>query len=286
MGVYVAGAVQTAERPGQGPPGGRPRARARAARPRDHGGVRRLLGPLLLVALWQLASAVGLLSPRTLAPPTAVVSTGVDLLLAGDLHRHFLVSLRRALLGLGIGVTVGSVLAVTAAVFRVAEDLIDAPMQILRALPILALVPLAILWLGIGEEVKIALVALGTTFPIYLNTHAAIRGVDPRFAELARTVGVSRLELVRRVILPGALPGFFVGLRFAVQIAWLVLVVSEQINASSGVGFLMMQAREFYRTDVIVVGLVIYGVLGLSSDLFVRWLERSVLPWRRTFAVR
>jgi sulfonate transport system permease protein len=156
-------------------------------------------------------------------------------------------------------------------------------MQILRSLPILALVPLAILWFGIGEELKVILVAMGTTFPIYINTHAAIRGIDPRYVDLASTVGLSRLALVRRVILPGALPGFFVGLRFSVTIAWLVLVVSEQINASSGIGFLMIQARDFGQTDVIVVGLLVYGGLGLTSNALVRVVERRALRWRPGF---
>jgi sulfonate transport system permease protein len=157
-------------------------------------------------------------------------------------------------------------------------------MQIFRALPILALIPLAIVWWGIGETPKVALIALGVVFPVYINTFAAIRSVDARLIESARSLGLGRLGLVRHVILPGALPGFFVGLRFALAVSWLVLVVSEQINANSGLGYLMMNAQQFLRTDIIVVGLLIYGTLGLLSDLFVRFLERTMLQWRLTFS--
>ncbi|MFL1377616.1 MULTISPECIES: ABC transporter permease [unclassified Nocardiopsis] len=253
-----------------------------AARP-ALGRLRILLGPVLFVALWQLGSVTGVIPERTLAAPTTVLATGYDLVASGQLQEHLLVSLRRAMTGLAIGVSLGVVLAVVAGLFRLGEDIVDGPMQILRAIPGLALVPLAIVWFGIGEEVKVFLVVFGTTFPVYVNMHAAIRGVDPRYAELARTVGLGRLGLIRRVILPGSLPGFFVGLRFAVSISWLVLVVSEQINATSGIGFLMNQARSFAQTDVIVVGLAVYGLLGLGSDLLVRFIERKVLSWRRTF---
>jgi sulfonate transport system permease protein len=247
---------------------------------------RRLLGPSLLLAGWTVASATGVLPEETLAAPGTVLSTARDLLAAGQLQEHLLISLQRAMTGLAIGVTAGVVLALLAGLSRIGESLIDANMQMLRSMPILALVPLAIIWFGIGEEIKIILVALGVTFPMYLNTHAAIRGVDSRFVDLAATVGLGRLALVRRVVLPGALPGFFTGLRFAAAIAWLVLVVSEQINASSGIGFLMTQARALNQTDVIVVGLLVYAVLGLLSDTVVRLLEGRALSWRSTLASR
>lgn len=208
------------------------------------------------------------------------------LVATGDLQEHLLISLRRALAGLALGVGAGVSLAIVAGLWRMGENLVDATMQMLRAMPILALVPLAIVWFGIGEEVKVILVALGVTFPMYLNTHAAIRSVDSRYVDLATTVGLGQLGLVRRVVLPGALPGFFTGLRFAVAISWLVLVVSEQINAASGIGFLMSQARGFNQTDIIVVGLVVYALLGLTSDTVVRAIERRALTWRSTLEAR
>ncbi|GAB3672783.1 ABC transporter permease [Actinocorallia lasiicapitis] len=247
------------------------------------GSPRRLLGPVLFLALWQLASSAGWLDPQLIVGPATVAETGWHMIADGDLQANLWVSLRRALIGLAVGVATGTFLALVSGLFRLGEDLIDGVVQMLRSMPVLALVPLAIVWFGIGEEVKIFLVALATTFPVYINVHAAIRGVDPRYVELAKVVGLGRIALIRRILLPGALPGFFVGLRFSVTIAWLVLVVSEQINATSGIGFLMNQARSFSQTDVIVVGLIVYALLGLGSNALVVFVERRALSWRPTF---
>ncbi|GAA3384235.1 MULTISPECIES: ABC transporter permease [Streptomyces] len=244
----------------------------------------RAAGPLLLLTAWWTSSGTGLLDPQTLASPTDVLRTALDLLGTSELQRHLLISLQRAALGLAFGVATGLALALTAGLSRLGEALFDGTVQLVRSLPILALVPLAILWFGIGEEVKVILVALGTLVPVYLNTHAALTGLDVRHAELAQTLDLSRGQFLRRIALPGAAPGFFTGLRMSVTISWLVLVVSEQINASSGIGYLMTQARTFGRTDVIVVGLVVYGLLGLLSDTLVRLLERKALAWRRTLS--
>lgn len=245
-----------------------------------------MLGPVVLVGLWFVATGSGWVDARTLASPAAVWEAAQRLLDSGQLQDNLVVSLQRAMTGLAIGVTVGVVLAVVAGLTRIGEFMLDANLQMLRSMPILALVPLAIVWFGIGEEVKILLVSLAVMFPIYLNTHAAVRGVDSRFVDLATTVGLGRAALVRRVVLPGALPGFFTGLRFSVAIAWLVLVVSEQINASSGIGYLMTQARNIGQTDVIMVGLVVYALLGLTSDTLVRLLERKALTWQSTLQSR
>ncbi len=242
--------------------------------------LRRVASPLLLVAVWQLASTAGLISPRTLASPASIASSFWRLVLDGTLPADTLVSLARVAAGLSIAVVAGVAMALVAGLSRLGEDAVDAPMQMARTLPHLALVPLFILWFGIGETPKIALVALGAIFPIYLNLFAAIRGVDPKLVESARVLGLSRTEMVREVILPGALPGFLVGLRYAVGIGWLSLVVGEQINSSSGLGYMMMDARDFLRTDIIMVGLLSYAILGLGADLGVRWLERRLLSWR------
>lgn len=260
--------------------------RSRQARREVPHGVGRLLGPVVLVLLWFVATSAGWVDARTLASPGAVFDAAQRLWESGQLQDNLLVSLQRAMTGLVIGVTVGVALALVAGLTRFGEFMLDANLQMLRSMPILALVPLAIVWFGIGEEVKILLVSLAVMFPIYLNTHAAVRGVDSRFVDLAATVGLGRLALVRRVILPGALPGFFTGLRFSVAIAWLVLVVSEQINASSGIGYLMTQARNIGQTDVIMVGLVVYALLGLTSDTLVRLLERKALTWQSTLQSR
>lgn len=245
---------------------------------------RRLLGPLLLLLVWQAASSLQLVSPRVLAAPSTVLLTGWDLVRSGELAQHLWVSLGRVSRGLAIGVGSGLTLALLSGLFRWGEDLLDPPLQMLRTLPILALVPLFILWFGIGETPKVALVALGTLFPIYLNTHAGIRGIDNKLVEAAKTLRLNRAELILHVILPGALPGALVGLRYSLGIAWLILVISEQINATAGIGYLMTNAREFLRTDIIVVGLVVYSLLGLLTDALVRLVEQRVLVWRGAFA--
>jgi sulfonate transport system permease protein len=240
-----------------------------------------LIGPVLVVVVWQLASMLGWLSPKTLAAPSTAVVTGYELITDGVLVDHFLASAKRAYLGLGIGITIGLVLALMAGLSRAGEATIDGLVQIKRAIPTLALIPLGILWLGIGEAMKIAIITLSVLIPIYINTHAGLRSIDIRYVELARTVGLTHAEFVRRVALPGAMPGFFTGLRLAVTTCWTSLVVLEQINTTEGIGYLMSRARDYGETDVIVVGLVIYAVLGLGSDLVVRFCERKTLSYRK-----
>ena len=222
----------------------------------------------------------GLVSPRVLASPATILLTGWNLLLSGELMVNMLVSLQRVVIGLAIGVSAGVVLAVLSGLSRLGEDIVDAPMQMLRTLPFLALVPLFILWFGIGELPKIALVALGSMFPIYLNLYAGIRGIEPKLLEAGKVFGLSRWGSIRDIVLPGALPSALIGLRYALGTAWLSLVVAEQINANAGIGYLINDARDFLRTDVIVVCLVVYAVLGLTTDALVRLAERRLLAWR------
>ncbi|PYD48536.1 ABC transporter permease [Novacetimonas pomaceti] len=245
----------------------------------------RYASPVVLVLLWQAACSAGLLSSRLMASPARIVATGWSLTRDGTLQANLTVSLMRAGCGLAIGVFAGVSLGLVSGLSRVGEDIVDAPMQILRTLPTLALVPLFILWFGIGETPKIALVALGASFPIYLNLYKGIRSIDPKLLEMVRTLGLSRGRTIRDVILPGALPDLLVGLRFAVGISWLMLVVAEQINAESGIGHMMMDAEDFLRTDIILLGLVIYGLLGLVSDQVVRFLEGMLLVWRPSHRV-
>jgi len=241
------------------------------------------MSPLLLIALWELGSRAGVIPAHILAAPSSVVKTAWDMIVSGELPSNMLVSLGRALAGLAIGVTLGSALAVTAGLTRAGENAVDPPIQMLRTLPSLALSPLFIVWFGIGETPKIALIALGTMFPIYLNLYNGIRGVDPKLIEAARSFGLKGWDLIAEVILPGALPSFLLGLRFALAGSWLILVVAEQINASAGLGYLINNARDFSRTDVIVVCLLVYALLGLAADAVVRAIERRALAWRPSF---
>jgi sulfonate transport system permease protein len=240
-----------------------------------------LFGPVVLLIVWELASRFGLLSPRLLAAPSTAVVTALELIANGSLTDHFLASAKRAYLGLAIGVTIGGVLALIAGLSRIGEASIDGTVQIKRAIPTLALIPFGILWLGIGDVMKVAIISLSVFIPVYVNVHAALRSIDLRYVELARTLGLTRLEFVRRVVIPGAMPGFFIGLRLAVTTCWASLIVLEQINTTDGIGYLINRARDYGQTDVIVVGLAIYGVLGLASDLIVRLWERRVLSYRK-----
>lgn len=240
------------------------------------------IGPALLLVAWIVTSATGVLDPKTLSAPWTVVTTAWELIGDGRLQSNLWTSVQRALIGGVIGVALGLVLALAAGLSRIGEALIDGPVQIKRSIPTLALMPLAILWFGIGEEMKILLIALSVFVPVYINTYSALRGIDARYVELAETLDLSRAQFVRRIALPGALPGFFTGLRLAVTISWLALVVVEQVNASSGIGYLMYQARNYGMTEIIIVGLVVYAILGFGSDLLVRAAERKALAWRRT----
>ncbi|WP_371580244.1 ABC transporter permease [Streptomyces sp. NBC_01314] len=244
----------------------------------------RLVGPLLFLALWAAASAAGQLDPAAIPAPWTVLETGVRLWTDGTLTTDITTSLQRAGSGFVIGLTAGVALALAAGLSRVGEALIDGTVQLNRAIPTLGLIPLFILWLGIGETFKIAIIAIVVYIPIYLNTHAALAGIDSRFVELAEVQGLSRLQFVRQIVIPGALPGFFVGLRLGVTGSWLGLVVLEQINATNGLGYMMFQAQNYGQSDVILVGLVVYGIFGLISDSAVRLIERRVLSWRRTLS--
>ena len=241
-----------------------------------------LLGPLLLIGFWVVGSAAGFIDERTLSAPWTVVSTAGDLVADGRLQKNLVVSATRAGLGLAIGVAVGTVLAVVAGLSRLGESVVDGPVQIKRSIPSLALIPLLILWFGIGEEMKIITIALGVLVPVYIHTHNGLRAIDGRYAELAETVGLSRTAFVRTVVLPGAMPGFLLGMRFAVTSALLALVVVEQINSTSGIGHMITLASNYGQTDLIIVGLVVYAVLGLLADGTVRVIERKALTWRRT----
>lgn len=242
--------------------------------------VRRLLVPAAILCLWQGACAAHLFNATTLPSPITVVGSFWQLIITNQLLPNLLVSLIRVVCGLTCGVVVGTVLALAAALSRAGEETIDPTLQMLRTLPHLALIPILILWFGIGETPKIIIIALGSMFPIYLNLFSAVRGADRKLIEAVSILGLSRIETIWHVILPAALPGFLVGLRQAFGVAWISLVVAEQVNANAGIGFLIMNAREFLQTNIIFDGLIVYALLGLGTDQAVRALERRLLVWR------
>ena len=243
-------------------------------------GLERFLGVVLFFALWELASRVGWLSSTDLAAPSKVLDVGWDMLRDGTLGPAIWASLQRVLWGLAIGIPIATALAVAAGLTRVGDDLIDRNIQMLRFVPVIGLQSLFILWLGIGETVKITLIVIGVAFPVYVNTYSAIRQINPGYMELSRVVGLGRWQRIRRVVLPGAMPGFLVGVRLATAVAWLILVFAEQINATEGLGALIIKAQTFFQSDVIVVCLLVYAVLGLITDTLVRLLEKGLLRWQ------
>ncbi|WP_439937951.1 ABC transporter permease [Nocardia sp. N13] len=243
-----------------------------------------LIGIAVLLAAWVVGSATGLLDERNLSAPWTVVTTAETLIENGRLQESLVTSGIRAALGLGLGVAVGTVLALISGLSRIGETLIDGPVQVKRSIPTLALIPLLLLWFGIGEPFKILTIALAVFVPIYIHTHNGLRTIEGRYAELAETLGVSRTEFIRHVVLPGAMPGFLLGMRFAVTSSLLALVVVEVINSTSGIGHMITLASNYGQTDVIVVGLVVYALLGVTADAIVRFIERKALSWRRTLA--
>ncbi|MGC4813243.1 ABC transporter permease [Micromonospora sp. DT228] len=275
--------ASTLTRPGPATtvPASRPRRRLKPGRPIPFGAA---IGPFLLLAVWSAGSAGGWIDPRTLSAPWTVVTTAGDLIADGRLQDNLIVSAQRAGLGLAIGTVVGTVLAVLAGLSRWGEAILDGPIQIKRAIPALALIPLLVLWFGIGEQMKVITITLGVFVPVYIHTHNGLRTIDSRYVELGESLRLRQTAFIRRIVLPGALPGFLLGMRFAVVGAWLSLVVVEQINSTSGIGYMMDLAREYGQTDVIIVGLVLYGLLGLLSDGAVRLVQRRALSWRRTMA--
>jgi sulfonate transport system permease protein len=241
------------------------------------------LAPAMLIAVWQLSSWLGWLPNSVLPSPYAVIAAGWRLTLTGELPLNIEVSFLRAVAGLLVGGGIGFAFGLANGLSRLSETLTDSTLQMIRNIPHLALIPLVILWFGIEEEAKLFLVALGVFFPIYANTLHGVRSVDPQLVEMARSYGMTRLELFRRVILPGAAPSIFVGLRYALGVMWLTLIVAETIAAQSGVGYMAMQAREFMLIDVVVLSILIYALLGKLADVFTRALERVCLRWRPDF---
>ncbi|MEG9313149.1 aliphatic sulfonate ABC transporter permease SsuC [Klebsiella pneumoniae] len=239
--------------------------------------------PVGTVIVWQLASSVGWLSTRVLPSPEGVLKAFWTLSASGELWQHLAISSWRALVGFAIG---GSNRANTRPYQRpvsLGERLLDTSIQMLRNVPHLALIPLVILWFGIDETAKIFLVSLGTLFPIYINTWHGIRNIDRGLVEMARSYGLSGFALFRHVILPGALPSVMVGVRFALGLMWLTLIVAETISANAGIGYLAMNAREFLQTDVVVVAIILYAILGKLADVCAQLLERLWLRWNPAY---
>lgn len=245
--------------------------------------IRRAVVPIAIVVGWQLLAEFGLINRRFMSSPVDIAVTLWNSAVTGVLAANLGVSLWRALVGLSLGSSVALIAGVLSGLSRRGEDAIDSTVQAIRTLPYLGLVPLFILWFGLGEISKVLMVALGSFFPVYLNVFKGIRNVDERLIDLGRAYRLSRFEMMRDIIFPGALPSALIGLRYAIGTAWLSLVVAEQINASSGLGWMIVEANEMAQTSLIMAALAIYAVIGILADAAVRLLEQRALSWQRAF---
>ncbi|MDV9199744.1 ABC transporter permease [Streptomyces sp. Wh19] len=260
----------------------RPRPQRRRVRSRTYSAGVRALGPIALLVLWWAASATGVLTPDVLASPAEVLRAVGELWGNGQLPDALTTSLTRSGLGLLIGLAAGLVLGITTGFTRLGDELLDSSIQTLRTIPFLSLVPLFMVWFGINETAKILLIAVATTFPMYVSTSSGVRNTDPKLVEAMRSFGMGRFALVREVVLPGALPSLLAGLRLSMTLSVIALIAAEEINATAGIGYLMSQAQSYARTDILAVCILVYGLLGLTADMVVRLLERLLMPWRTT----
>ncbi|MEH2378282.1 MAG: aliphatic sulfonate ABC transporter permease SsuC [Nostoc sp.] len=239
--------------------------------------------PVSVLILWELASRTGLLSTRILPAPSGVIATAIKLGSTGELFQNIGISAGRAISGFIIGGSIGFGLGLLNGFSPVAEKLLDSSLQMLRTIPNLALIPLVILWFGIGDQARLFLVSMGVFFPLYLNTFHGIRSVDPGLIEMGKVYGLKTPQLLWQIIFPGALSSILVGVRFSLGIMWLTLIVAETIAADSGLGYMAMNAREFMQTDVVVLSILIYALLGKLADAVAKGLETKFLAWNPNY---
>ncbi|TKC19196.1 aliphatic sulfonate ABC transporter permease SsuC [Robertmurraya kyonggiensis] len=247
-------------------------------------GIQQWVLPVFLIIIWQICSSNEIINSRLFPPPSTILDTGVKLFQSGELYYHLGISAYRAIVGILIGGGIGFIFGLVNGLFPFAGKFFDTTIQMVRNVPHLALIPLVIIWLGIGETAKIFLVALGVFFPIYVNTYHGIRTVDRGLIEMGRVYGLSGWELFKKVILPGALPSIFVGLRYSLGLMWLTLIVAETIATDSGIGYMAMNAREFMKTDVIILCIIIYALLGKLADTLAKLIEEKTLKWHPSYA--
>lgn len=240
--------------------------------------------PVLLIIAWQILTSAGIIGENVLPKPTKVLSTFTRLVMSGELGKHIWISAKRAFAGFLVGGGIGLILGLTNGVFPIARKLLDSTIQMVRNIPHLALIPLVILWFGIGEEAKLVLVALGVFFPLYINSYHGIRSIEPGLVEMGRVYNMKGLSLFRDIVLPGALPSILVGVRYSLGIMWLTLIVAETVAADSGIGYMAMNAREFMQMDVIVLSILIYAILGKLSDSVAKVLEKRLLQWNPNYS--
>ncbi|WP_213765534.1 ABC transporter permease [Caballeronia sp. dw_19] len=241
--------------------------------------VLRVLLPLLIIIVWQFTSSLAGHTGFQLPSPLDVLAGFQELWHSGDIQSAIPASLARAGAGLALGLVIGLTFGLTNGLLKLSEELFDSTLQIVRVIPFIAVVPLFLVWFGIGETLKLVLISLACVFPVYINTYAAVRLVDHKLVEVGQTFNISRLRIVLQIILPAALPTILVGVRYAMSTSLLALIVAEQVNSNAGIGHIIYLASNALRIDLIMVGIVVYAVLGILVDIFMRAVERFSMPW-------
>ncbi|EFM11850.1 binding-protein-dependent transport systems inner membrane component [Paenibacillus curdlanolyticus YK9] len=243
-----------------------------------------LILPVTGLLVWQLLGDLGYLSELLFPTPYTISQSFVDLARSGDLWANFRISAVRVFAGFALGGGIGLAAGIAVGLSRPVEKLLDPSIQMIRMVPSLAIVPLFILWFGIGEESKVLLIAKGALFPVYIQTYLGIRNVDNKLFEVARVLGFSRWKRMTRLVLPAATPNILLGLRLSLGLSWLGLVVAELIASTSGIGYMMSDARQFADTPVVFVGIIVFAVAGLTTDTIVRYIEQRLLRWKDRYA--
>lgn len=242
-----------------------------------------LIVPAIVIAVWQLIGSIGLVAKTVLPAPWDIVLAGKNLIDSGLLFSHMQISIYRAASGFFIGGGLGLLFGIIVGLSTRSENLLDPSLQMIRTVPHLAVAPLFILWFGLGDLSKVLLIAMGAFFPLYVNTFLGIRRVDAKLFDVAKILEFSRWKQVRLLILPGALPNILLGVRLSLGAAWLSLVVAELMGSTEGVGYMIMDARQFSNTDIVFVGIIIFAVVGKLTDSLVRLMERHFLKWQDTY---
>jgi sulfonate transport system permease protein len=239
--------------------------------------------PFVVLSLWLFSTTSGWIDQSILPSPITVAHAAYEQWTNNTLWTDIGVSLSRVLAGFSIGMLSGLVLGTAVGLSQFNHDLLDRSLQMLRTIPHLALVPLMILWLGIDETPRILLVALGTLFPVYINTASGIKNVDAKLLEMGKSYGLSRKELIKQIIIPGAMPSILVGIRYALGAAWLTLVIAETIASRNGIGYMVQNARELLRIDIIIFAILLYALAGWLADWLIRQIEYRVLRWNPAY---
>ncbi|MNK84526.1 putative aliphatic sulfonates transport permease protein SsuC [compost metagenome] len=242
-----------------------------------------LLVPIFLLIAWQIAGDTGLVTKEQLPTPVAIVKRFIELGASGELYHHLGVSSLRAISGFVLGSVIGLLVGMFTGIGKIIERTLDPSLQMLRTVPLLALIPLFILWFGIGEFSKVLMISLGAFFPVYLNTFLGIRSVDTKLYDVSRILGYSRWQQLTKLIIPSALPNILLGLRLAMGTSWLVLVFAELMGTSAGIGYMIEDARTYSNTDIVFVGIILFALVGSLSDITVHALEKRWLSWQDTF---